>query len=466
VIGAWAHSPDQYRQEGKVLDILVCLPEWVNPKADKMSALRNNEMRTTRQLHTNYIRQRSELVACMSCDMDISDVIVVGGGIVGLATAYRLQQQHPRKKILVLEKESQVAQHQTGHNSGVLHAGIYYKPGSLKAVTCRTGKQAMQEFCQRHAIPYRICGKVISAISQEELPRLDSLYQRGQANGVDCEMIGPERLRELEPHVAGLKAIHVRETGIVDYRQVCGKLVSLIRESGNQVSTSVKVIRLQEASAEVRVLTTTGEYPARFVVNCAGLYCDHIARASGTNPEIKILPFRGEYYQVNGEAESLCRALIYPVPDPRFPFLGVHFTRMISGQVECGPNAVLAFAREGYRKSDIHLRELFEALTYPGFIRLAARYWRMGAGEMWRSVSKAAFVKALQRLVPEVRSEYLTPAPAGVRAQAVAPDGTQLDDFAFRETSRVVHVLNAPSPAATASLSIGQSIVEKLAWHF
>jgi L-2-hydroxyglutarate oxidase len=398
--------------------------------------------------------------------MDSVDVIVVGGGIVGLATAYRLQEQHPRKTILVLEKEEAVARHQTGHNSGVLHAGIYYKPGSLKATTCRTGKQAMIGFCQRHGLPHRICGKVIVATGDEERPRLRDLFERGRANGVDCEMIDRDRLRELEPHAAGVEAIHVRETGIVDFRQVCDQLAALLREAGQGVRTGVKVTGFRETADEVRVATSAGELRARWVVNCAGLYSDHLARAAGIDPGVRIIPFRGEYYEVDPTAASLCRALIYPVPDPRFPFLGVHFTRMISGQVECGPNAVLAFAREGYRKSNLHLAELIESLTYPGFLKLAARHWRMGAGEMWRSFNKAAFVKALQRLVPEVHARQLHPAAAGVRAQAVAPDGTQLDDFAIRETRRMVHVLNAPSPAATASLSIGRAIVEKLTCHF
>ncbi|HOW68816.1 MAG TPA: L-2-hydroxyglutarate oxidase [Candidatus Paceibacterota bacterium] len=398
--------------------------------------------------------------------MEIADVMVVGGGIVGLATAYALRQRQPGKRLWVLEKESAVGQHQTGHNSGVLHAGIYYKPGSLKAVNCRTGKKAMETFCQEHGIPYRLCGKVVVATHVEELERLQELYNRGQANGVDCALIEPERLRELEPHVSGVRAIHVRETGIVDYRQVCEKLASLLQRSDQSVRTGVRVLRLVESEGEVVAHTTQGELRARFAVNCCGLYSDHLARASGLDPQVKIIPFRGEYFQVKPEGEALCRNLIYPVPDPRFPFLGVHFTRMIGGHVECGPNAVLAFAREGYRKSDLNLSELWEALSYPGFIRLAARYWRTGAGEMWRSVSKGAFVRALQRLVPAIQPDLVVPAPAGVRAQAVARDGTQLDDFAFRETRRIVHVLNAPSPAATASLSIGQSIAGTLERHF
>jgi L-2-hydroxyglutarate oxidase len=398
--------------------------------------------------------------------MEVADVIVVGGGIVGLATAYALQQRQPGKRVMVLEKESAVAQHQTGHNSGVLHAGIYYKPGSLKAVNCRTGKKAMEAFCQEYEIPHRLCGKVVVATRAEELGRLEDLYSRGRANGVDCELIEPDRLHELEPHVSGIRAIHVRETGIVDYRQVCEKLSWLIQRSDNVVRTGTRVLRLVESEDQVMAHTAEGDFQARFVVNCGGLYSDHLARASGLDPGVKIVPFRGEYFQVKPEVESLCRNLIYPVPDPRFPFLGVHFTRMIGGHVECGPNAVLAFAREGYRKNDINLAELWETLTYPGFVRLAGHYWRIGAGEMWRSLSKRAFVRALQRLVPAIQPDMVVSAPAGVRAQAVAPDGTQLDDFAFRETRRLMHVLNAPSPAATASLSIGQSIADRLERHF
>jgi len=398
--------------------------------------------------------------------METCDVVVVGAGIVGLATAYHLRQNYPGKTLLVIEKENAVAQHQTGHNSGVMHAGIYYKPGSLKATNCREGKKAMEAFCTQHGVAYERCGKVIVATHADELPRLEDLLKRGQANGVDCEMIGRERLRELEPHCAGTKAIHVRETGIVDYRQVCQKLTALLREGGHRVLTGTQVTGIKERTDDVLVTTNQGEFAGRYVVNCAGLYSDRVARLSGLDPGVKIVPFRGEYFKVGHEAEHFCRNLIYPVPDPRFPFLGVHFTRMISGEVECGPNAVLAFAREGYRKTDFRLSELIETLTYPGFLKLSSRYWRTGMGEMWRSLSKSAFVKALQRLVPEITSGQLSPAPAGVRAQAVGPDGAQLDDFAFSETPRLVHVLNAPSPAATASLSIGKFIATKLAARF
>jgi len=394
------------------------------------------------------------------------DFIIVGGGIVGLASAYQLSQRYPKKCILVLEKENAVAQHQTGHNSGVLHSGIYYKPGSLKAVNCRTGKQAMETFCAQQGIPFRTCGKVIVATRPDELERLEALFQRGRANGVACEMIDRERLRELEPHCAGIRAIHVQETGMVDYRQVCERFVALLVQQGHSVRVDTKVIGLQEADSAVVVETNQGPFSARYVVNCAGLHSDRIAAMSANRPAVKIIPFRGEYFMVKPEVDHLCRGLIYPVPDPRFPFLGVHFTRRISRHVECGPNAVLAFAREGYRKSDFCLRDMIETLAYPGFIKMAAKFWRTGCGEMWRSVSKNAFVSALKRLIPAVEANQLEPAPAGVRAQAVTADGALLDDFAFSETHRTVSVLNAPSPAATASLSIGKSVVDRLADRF
>lgn len=394
--------------------------------------------------------------------MPSSDVVIIGGGIVGLATAYQLLQAHPDLSLVLLEKEAGIAQHQTGHNSGVLHSGIYYKPGSLKAQTCLSGRQAMLDFCDREGIAYHICGKVIVAVDEADVPRLEALQERGRANGIVCEMVGPERLHEIEPHAAGLKALHLPNSGVVDFRQVGARLAELIQQRGGQVLTRAAVIGLQERPAEVAVSSRAGEYSARCVINCAGLHSDRIVRlAQGTSPA-RIVPFRGEYYTLKPEAESLCRALIYPVPDPAFPFLGVHFTRTAWGIVECGPNAVLAFEREGYRKRDVNLRDLAETLSYSGFQHMAMRYWRMGAGEMWRSYSKAAFVRALQRLMPDIKASDLQAAPAGVRAQAVAPDGSMLDDFAFAESPRIVHVVNAPSPAATASLGIARAIVQKL----
>lgn len=398
--------------------------------------------------------------------METVDVIIIGGGIVGLATAYSLLDLYPGKTVLVLEKEDRLAFHQTGRNSGVLHSGIYYKPGSRKALACRAGKLAMQEFCEREAISYEICGKVIVALDRSELERLNALYERGRANGVNCEMIGRAQLAELEPHAAGIQALRVPETGIVDYKQVCERLAANIKGMGGEVKTGVKVTGIKEAEREVIVKSEAGDFSASYAINCAGLHSDRVAHAKGEAAIAKIIPFRGEYYKLKPEAEHLCRSLIYPVPDPQFPFLGVHFTRMIEGGVECGPNAVLAFAREGYRKTDVNARDLFETLTYPGFIKLARKHWRMGAGEMRRSLSKTAFVGALRRLMPEIKSEHLVPAAAGIRAQAVARDGSLVDDFAFQERPRVVNVINAPSPGATASLSIGKMIVEKLAQRF
>jgi len=365
--------------------------------------------------------------------------------------------------VVLLEKESQLAQHQTGHNSGVLHSGVYYKPGSLKAKNCRAGRQAILDFCAQEGVPTHICGKVIVAVDEGDAQRLTALHERAQANGIVCELIGPERLHEIEPYAAGIRALHLPNAGVVDFRQVCARLAARIQEWGGRVLMHAKVTDLREGSDVVTVTSTTGDFSARYVINCAGLHSDRLVRLAQAVSPARIVPFRGEYYLLKSKAEHLCRALIYPVPDPRFPFLGVHFTRTAWGEVECGPNAVLAFAREGYRKRDINLRDLAETVTYSGFIRMATRYWRMGAGEMVRSYSKAAFVRALQRMMPALQSEDLEPAPAGVRAQAVAPDGSMLDDFAFAETRRMIHVVNAPSPAATAALSIGRSIVEKLA---
>ncbi|HEY9233346.1 MAG TPA: L-2-hydroxyglutarate oxidase [Blastocatellia bacterium] len=394
------------------------------------------------------------------------DVIVIGGGIVGLATAYRLTEQHPQRSAIVLEKESHVAAHQSGHNSGVLHSGIYYKPGSLKAATCRAGKRAMQAFCEREGIPFDLCGKVIVAVDESELPRLQALYERGRANQVRCEIINRERLQELEPHAEGLRAIHVPEAGITDYRAVCERLAARLGERGGKVQCGARVTGLKIKPTEIVAETTLGSFAAGVAVNCAGLHADRVARLAGIAPPLKIVPFRGEYYKLTREAESLCRALIYPVPDPRFPFLGVHFTRMIGGGVECGPNAVLALAREGYRKRDLRAGDLFEALTYTGFLKLARRHWRMGAQEMWRSLNKSAFVRSLARLVPEIREHHLLPAPAGVRAQAIDAAGAMVDDFAVAAQPRLVNVLNAPSPAATAALAIGDLIIEKLTSQF
>lgn len=390
------------------------------------------------------------------------DFLIVGGGIVGLSTAWRLAQRFPDAKLCLLEKESQVAQHQSGRNSGVLHSGIYYKPGSLRAITCRAGKLAMQEFCQSEGIRYEICGKIIVAVTADEVPRLDSILQRGQQNGINCRMIDEQEMREIEPQVAGVQAIAVPESGIVDYPAVCRRLADKLRESGHQVRTSQRVVQITPGPQEVEVRTVDEMIRAGFLITCGGLYSDHLVRLSGLQPPAQIVPFRGEYYELVHERRELCRHLIYPVPDPAFPFLGVHFTRMVSGDVECGPNAVFALAREGYAWGTLRWNELTESLRYVGFRKLAARNWRMGLGEIHRSLSKGAFVKALQRLIPAIRSQDLKPCRAGVRAQALLPDGTMVDDFMWVGEGRMVHVCNAPSPAATASLEIGKQIVQRV----
>ena len=398
--------------------------------------------------------------------MKQSDVIIIGGGIIGLATAHELSRLHPHLSLTLLEKEEKLAQHQTGHNSGVLHSGIYYRPGSLKAENCREGKRRIEQFCTEEGISHEICGKVIVAVDETELPALENIYQRGVENGILCEMIDSQRLHELEPHVNGIKAIHVPEAGIVDYRQVCARMAEKVEsKEENQIFLASKVVQMSMSGDRVVVSTARGEHEARFVVNCAGLHSDRVTSLTET-PKAKIIPFRGEYFEVIPEAHHLCRNLIYPVPDPSFPFLGVHFTRMIGGGLECGPNAVLAFAREGYTRTNVNWKDLAETLSYPGFLRLSAKYWRTGLGEMWRSFSKGAFVRALQRLVPEIEEHHLEAVPAGIRAQAVTPEGKLVDDFLIQESSRVIHVGNAPSPAATSSLNIGRLIVEKLEAHF
>lgn len=398
-----------------------------------------------------------------SCKTPKSDLVIIGGGIVGLATAWHLSSRFPDRTLRLLEKESYVAAHQTGHNSGVLHSGIYYKPGSLKAKNCREGKLAMQQFCEQHDIDFEICGKVIVAVNDSELGAIQRIYQRGLENNVRCEIIGRDHLKELEPHAAGIQAIHVPEAGIVNYRQVCQRLAEIVCDRGHDILLNTKVAGVQEFAGRTIVRTNRGDFETDLIINCAGLHCDRVATRCGRKPTAKIIPFRGEYFKLRPDRRHLCRNLIYPVPDPKFPFLGVHFTRMIDGSVECGPNAVLAFGRESYKKTDVNFRDLFECLAYPGFIKLAAKHWKMGMEEMWRSLNKQAFVKALQRLMPEIREEDLEEAPAGIRAQAVLPDGVLVDDFLIQRDAKMVSINNAPSPAATAALNIGKSIVDSLA---
>jgi L-2-hydroxyglutarate oxidase len=391
------------------------------------------------------------------------DLIIIGGGIVGLATAHAVLDRSPALRLAVLEKEPEVALHQTGHNSGVIHSGIYYKPGSLKAENCRRGRQMLIDFCQTHNIAMDLCGKVIVAVEERERAALSRIHERGLANGVACERIGPGRLRDIEPHAAGIEALAVPDAGIVSFPEVCAVLAREIERRSGVIMCNAAVHACRVESGARIVLTTRGELGARLVVNCAGLQSDRVARSLGAEPGLRIVPFRGEYYELLPQARHLCRHLIYPVPDASFPFLGVHFTRVIGGGVECGPNAVLALGREAYERGAMNVADLFDALGSGGFWRLSRRHWATGAGEIWRSLSKAAFVKALQRLMPEIRSEHLVPAPAGIRAQALADDGTLLDDFAIIDDEAAIHVCNAPSPAATSSLSIGATIADRIA---
>lgn len=396
------------------------------------------------------------------------NVIVVGAGIVGLATAYQLIKKKPKLKILVIEKESKIARHQTGHNSGVIHSGIYYKPGSLKAKNCIEGYEMLLAFCDENKIKYELCGKVIVATNQEEVKLLDGIYERGLENGLHkIKKLTQEELKAIEPHVNGVAGIQVPYTGIIDYVEVSKKYAQLFKEKGGQINCDEKVVDIHENEKhQVEVKTSKGKHSCDLLINCAGLYSDKVATIARKKHNIRIIPFRGEYYKLKTKAKHLVKHLIYPVPDPNFPFLGVHFTRMIDGNVESGPNAVFAFKKEGYKKTDINFSELLGALLWPGFRKVVSKYWKTGLGEYKRSLSKTAFTKALQKLIPEITSENLVPAPAGVRAQACDKDGGLIDDFLFVDTKNQIHVLNAPSPAATSSLSIGNHIsdmaIEKL----
>ncbi|HEX5171527.1 MAG TPA: L-2-hydroxyglutarate oxidase [Cyclobacteriaceae bacterium] len=387
------------------------------------------------------------------------DSIIVGGGVVGLATALQLLEKNPGLKILLLEKESEVARHQTGNNSGVIHSGLYYKPGSLKARNCIHGYNLLVDFCRKQEIPFELCGKVIVATEEKELPMLKKLFERGQENGLqNLKMLTPEQIKEYEPYTRGLQGIFVPQTGIVDFRVVARKYADVLNQKQGEIRFGEKVVKIQMNHKLVTVVTENHTYTSRLVINCAGLYSDKVARLTSKNIDVKIVPFRGEYYKLKKEKEYLVRNLIYPVPDPNFPFLGVHFTRMARGGVEAGPNAVLAFKREGYKKSDINLSELGETLAWPGFQKVAAKYWRTGLGEMYRSFSKAAFTRALQKMLPEVQESDLVEGGAGVRAQACDRQGGLVDDFMIVEEENAINVCNAPSPAATSSLSIGETV--------
>ena len=394
------------------------------------------------------------------------DVAVIGGGIVGCATAMALTKQR-NISVVILEAESRLAAHQTGNNSGVIHSGLYYKPGSLKAKNCVSGREAMYKFCEKHGIAHERCGKVVVATSEKEIPTLEMLLERGIANGLKgLKRLKLEEIREYEPHVFGIDGLLVPETGIVDFNQVTEKFAEITQNRGGEVRLNTRVIGCKRYSDELVLETTQGEVHCKNLVNCAGLQSDRVAKMCGVEPGLKIVPFRGEYYKLVHEKEYLVKNLIYPVPDPEFPFLGVHFTRMIHGGIEAGPNAVLAFKREGYTKTSFSLRDTLETLTYGGFIKLAKRYWKTGFGEMYRSFIKGAFVKALQRLIPELQYDDVYPSGAGVRAQALEPTGALVDDFRLVEAERMVHVLNAPSPAATACISIGEKIAEMAIKNF
>ena len=395
-----------------------------------------------------------------------SAVVIVGGGIVGLATAFQLSHRFPGTRITLLEKENQVGRHQTGHNSGVLHCGLYYKPGSVKARLAVSGIRQMVAFCRENGIPHEVCGKLVVAADDSEVPRLKNLEERGRANGLEgLRLLSREEMREIEPHAGGVAALRVPQEGIVDYARVCAALVAKLEARGARVVTGARVTRLNPVNGGWVAFTTAGEFEAKFLINCAGLHCDRVSELAGERRDMRILPFRGEYYQIRPERQSLVRNLIYPVPDPQFPFLGVHFTRLIHGGIEAGPNAVLAFAREGYRKTDFNLRDLVDALTYRGFWRFLRRYPSMAWFELRRSFSRELFCRSLQRLVPEIQPDDLATGGSGVRAQAIAPEGELVQDFRFIQRENALHVLNAPSPAATASLAIGAEIAGMVPQH-
>ena len=398
---------------------------------------------------------------------EVYDIAVIGGGIVGLATANALLDARPGARLTVLEAEDRFAAHQTGHNSGVIHSGLYYKPGSMKARYCVEGREAMYRFCEQHSIAHERCGKIVVATDESEFPRLQELYNRGEANGLKgIRWLTAEEIRQYEPHASGLRGLHVPETGIVDYKAVAGRLARLAQDRGCTMKVASRVVGFRNVAGRMVLQTPADEIQCKALVNCGGLQSDRVARLCGVDPGVRIVPFRGEYYELIASRQFLVKNLIYPVPDPTFPFLGVHFTRMVGGGVEAGPNAVLAFKREGYRKTDFKIKDMTDTLGYGGFWKMAGRCWKTGVGEMWRSFSKHAFVKALQRLLPELRDEDVKPGGSGVRAQAMDPSGKLLDDFHVVRAPRMIHVLNAPSPAATSSLRIGKAIAEMATQHF
>ena len=391
------------------------------------------------------------------------DVVIIGAGIVGLATAYKLIQHTPQLKIAVLEKENDIALHQTGHNSGVIHSGIYYKPNSLKAINCKKGYDQLLTFCRENDVEFDLCGKIIVACNEKELPILEGIYKRGIENGlIGTKKINQEEIKEIEPYCSGISGILVPQTGIIDYKEVSKKYAELFLERGGTLELGHKVVGITQKNGVNYVETTASNFESKWVINCAGLYSDKVAKFTDKTIDLQIIPFRGEYYDIKKEKEYLVKNLIYPVPNPDFPFLGVHFTRMVHGGVEAGPNAVFAFRREGYTNTDFHFKEFFESITFRGFQKVAVKYWRDGLYEMYRSYSKRAFVTALQRLIPEITGDDIIQGSAGVRAQACDSKGNLIDDFLIYETHRVINVCNAPSPAATSSLAIGQTISEKI----
>lgn len=392
----------------------------------------------------------------------VYDIVIIGGGIVGLASALKIKQSSPNLKVILLEKENKLAAHQTGNNSGVIHSGLYYKPGSLKAKNCVEGYHMLIDFCDKNDIPYDICGKVVVATNKKQIATLEMLHQRGIENGLDgIKKITKNQIKEYEPYCEGVEGLFVPQTGIVDYSIVSLKYAEEFKKLGGEIKLDTKVTEIRTSNAQIDVVANNSiVFSSKLIVNCAGLYSDKITKMTGVDPNYRILPFRGEYFKLKKSREYLVKNLIYPVPDPQFPFLGVHFTRMQKGGIEAGPNAVLAYSREGYRKTDIHLRELAESLGYSGFRKIVSAYWKTGISEFYRSYSKSAFAKALQKLIPDIQEDDLTPGGAGVRAQACTRDGKLVDDFLIIESDHAINIGNAPSPAATSSLSIGKSVSE------